>query len=65
MEHLRDNVWSLPWWRELVAVLVALEEAEHQVPDIEGPTLHPTAMVSAQHLLVLGRVEEGDIARFI
>ena len=28
-EHLRDDVRSLPWWRELVAVLVALVEVEH------------------------------------
>ena len=28
-EHLRDDVRSLPRWRELVAVLVALDEAEH------------------------------------
>ena len=28
-EHLRDDVHSLPWWRELVVVLVALDEAEH------------------------------------
>ena len=28
-EHLRDDVRSLPRRRELVAVLVALDEAEH------------------------------------
>ena len=28
-EHLRDDVWSLPWQRELVAVLVALDKVEH------------------------------------
>ena len=28
-EHLHDDVRSLPWRRELVAVLVALDEAEH------------------------------------
>ena len=64
-EHLRDDVWSLPRWRELVAVLVALDEAEHQVPDVEGPTPHSMAVVPAQCLLVLGRVEEGNVARFI
>ena len=64
-EHLHDDVRSLPWRRELVAVLVALDEAEHQVPDVEGPTPHPTVMVPAQRLLVLGRAEEGNIARFI
>ena len=35
-EHLHDDVWSLAWRRELVMVLVALDEAEHQVPDVEG-----------------------------
>ena len=48
-----------------MAVLVALGEAEHQVPNVEGPTLHLTAVVPTQCLLVLGQVEEGDIARFI
>ena len=28
-EHLCDDVWSLPRWRELVAVVVALDKAEH------------------------------------
>ena len=28
-EHLQDDVWSLPWWRELVAVLVTLDETGH------------------------------------
>ena len=53
-EHLHDDVRSLPWWRELVAVLVALDEAEHQVLDVEGPTPHSMAVVLAQCLLVLG-----------
>ena len=48
-----------------MAVLVALDGAEHQVPDVEGPTLHSMAVVPAQRLLVLGRVKEGDIAHFI
>ena len=64
-EHLHDNLWSLPWRRELMAVLVALDEAEYQVPVIEGPTAHSTAVVPAQRLLVLGRAEEGDVACFI
>ena len=54
MEHFRDDIWSLLWWRELVAVLIALDEAEHQVPDIEGLTPHSMAVVPAQCLLVLG-----------
>ena len=64
-EHLYDDIRSLPQWRELVAVLVALDEVEHQVPDIEGLTPHSTAVVPAQHLLALGRAEEGNVARFI
>ena len=28
-EHLHNDVRSLPWRRELMAVLVALDEAEH------------------------------------
>ena len=64
-EHPYDDVRSLLWWRELVAVLVALDEAEQQVPDVEGPTLHSSAVVPVQRLLVLGRMEEGDVARFI
>ena len=28
-EHLRDDVWSVPRWRELLGVLIALDEAEH------------------------------------
>ena len=48
-----------------MAVLVALDEAEHQVPDVKGPTLHSMVVVPAQRSLVLGRAEEGDIVRFI
>ena len=64
-EDLRDDIWSLPWRRERVAVLVALDEAEHQVPDVEGPTPHSTIVVPAQRLLVLGQAEEGNVACFI
>ena len=28
-EHLHNDVWSLPQWRELVAVLAALDEVEY------------------------------------
>ena len=48
-----------------MAVLVALDEAKHQVPDIEGPTPHSTAVVLAQRLLVLGRAEEGNVMCFV
>ena len=47
MEHLDDDVQSLPWRRELVAVLVALDKAEHQVPDVKRPTPYSTAVVPA------------------
>ena len=36
-----------------MAVLVALDEAEQQVPDVEGPTPHSMAVVLVQRLLVL------------
>ena len=48
-----------------MVVLVALDDAEHQVPNIEGLTSHSTTMVWVQRLLVLGQVEEGNIACFI
>ena len=48
-----------------MVILVALDEAKHQVSDIEGPTAHSTAMVPAQRLLVLGQAEEGNVACFI
>ena len=48
-----------------MTVLVALHEAENQVPDIEGSVPHPSAMVPSQCLLVLGLAEEGDIVGFV
>ena len=53
-EHLRDGVRSLQRRGELVTVFVALDEAEHQVPDVEGPTPHSTAVVPMPCLLILG-----------
>ena len=64
-EHLRDGVRSLPQRRELVTVFVTLDEAKYQVPNIEGPTPHPTVVVLVQCLLVLGRAEEGNVTRII
>ena len=64
-EHLHHDVWSLPWRRELVAIFVALDEAEHQVPDVEGPTPHLTVVVPVQRLLVLSPAEEGNVVCFI
>ena len=48
-----------------MGILVALDEAEYQVSNVEGLTPHPTAVVPAQRLLVLGRAEEGDVMCFI
>ena len=46
-------------------VLVALDEVEDKVPDVEGLVPHPSAVVSSQCLLVLGRMEEGDVTGFV
>ena len=46
-------------------VLVALYEAEDQVPDVDGSAPHSLVVVPSQRLLVLGRAEEGDIAHFV
>ena len=64
-EYFRDNVRPLLGWGELVAVLVALHEAEDKVLDVEGSVLHLSAVVPSQRLLVLGRMEEGDVAGFV
>ena len=48
-----------------MAILVALYKAEDEVPDIEGSVPHPSAMVPSQRLLVLSRMEEGDVAGFV
>ena len=48
-----------------MAVLAALDEVEDQVSDVEGSTPHSTAVVPSQRLLVLGRAEECNVARFI
>ena len=48
-----------------MAVLAALNEAKDQVSDVEGLTPLSMAVVLAQCLLVLGRIEEGDVACFI
>jgi len=45
MEYFHDDVRPLLGWGELVAVLVALYEAENKVPDVEGLVPHPSAMV--------------------
>ena len=48
-----------------MAVLVALHKAKDEVPDVEGSTPHLSAMVPSQRLLVLGRMEEGDVVGFV
>ena len=48
-----------------MAVLVALHKVEDEVPDVEGSVQHPSAVVPSQRLLVLSRIEEGDVAGFI
>ena len=48
-----------------MVVLVALDEAKHKVPDVEGATPHSMAVVPTQRLLVFGRAEEGDVACFV
>ena len=58
-------MYDLSHGRELVAALVALDEVEHQVPNVKRLTPHSTAVVPAQRLLVLGQAEEGNIAHFI
>ena len=48
-----------------MAVLVALNAEEHQVPDVEGLIPHPSDVVPSQRLLVFGQAEEGDVASFV
>ena len=48
-----------------MAVLVALHEAGNKVPNVEGSVPHPSAVVPLQHLLVLGRMEEGNVVGFV
>ena len=47
-----------------MTILVALHKAENQVPDVEGSVPDPLVVVPTQRLLVLGRIEEGDVASF-
>ena len=48
-----------------MAVLVALHKMEDEVSDVEGSTPHLSAVVLSQRLLVLSRMEEGNVAGFI
>jgi hypothetical protein len=45
-----------------VPILVALDKAQHKVTDAKGSSLHTTAVIPAQHLLVFSRAEESNIA---
>ena len=65
MEYFCDDIQPLLGRGELVAVLVALHEAKDEVPDVEGSVPHSSAMVPSQHLLVLVRIEEGDVVGFV
>ena len=47
-----------------MVVLVALDEVEDLVSDVEGSTPHPSAVVPSQRLLVLSQTEEGDVVGF-
>ena len=48
-----------------MADLVALDDVEDKVPDVEGPVPYPSAVVPSQRLLVLGQTEEGDVLGFV
>ena len=48
-----------------MVVLVALYEAEDKVPNVEGSVPYPSSVVPSQRLLVLGRMEEGDVEGFV
>ena len=61
MEYFCDDIQPLLGRGELVAVLVALYEAEDKVPDVEGLVPYPSSVVPSQRLLVLGRMEEGNV----
>ena len=65
MKYFCDDVGPFLGWGEFVAVLVALHKAENEVPNVEGSVPHPSVMVPSQRLLVLGRMEEGDVAGFV
>ena len=53
MKYFRDDVGPFPGRGEFVAILVALHKAEDEVPDVEGSTPYPSAVVPSQRLLVL------------
>ena len=48
-----------------MVILVALDEVEDQILDVEGPTSHLSVVVPSQRLLVLGQAEKGNVACFI
>ena len=65
MKYFRDDVGPFPGRGEFVAVLVALHKTEDEVSNVEGSTPYPSTVVPSQRLLVLSRMEEGDVAGFI
>ena len=64
-KYFRDDVGPFPRRGEFVAVLVALHKTKDEVSNVEDSTLHPSAVVLSQRLLVLSRTEEGNVAGFI
>ena len=52
-KYFHDDVGSFPGRGEFVAILVALHKVEDEVPDVEGSTPYPSAVVPSQRLLVL------------
>jgi hypothetical protein len=46
-EHLVDDEWPLPRWRELVSVLAAMNSSEDQVSDVELVRAHVALVVAS------------------
>jgi hypothetical protein len=61
---LVDDEGDFPWWCQLVAVCVALDPLEHQVPDLKLPTLDVAGVVPPHGMLVPYHVDQGDVVSF-
>jgi hypothetical protein len=53
LEYLVDDEGPLPWGREFVSILAALNSSENQVPDLELASKHIALVVASQVLFVL------------